>query len=179
MTARYQLECSCGAKVAVDVSQAGERIDCVCGAALDVPTMRELRQRQRVVADTEVVPRPWGPRQAAMLLGLAIAVLSAAVMGRLWFKRPVAPDLNTPAAIRQLDAQMQAVTPLQSWVIWQDGLLRDGLVEYQTPASIAYQEQLAANNHSLVLALASAAFGLLVFLAAVLLAPQQRPAGAS
>jgi hypothetical protein len=177
MTIRYRLECSCGAKVDVEVGQAGERVVCACGATLDVPTMRKLCQLERAAADTEVVQRPWGPRQAVMLLGLAIALLSATVTAGLWLQRPVAPDFHTQAAIRQLDARMKAVTPLQSWVIWKDRLLREGLVEYQTPARVAYREELAANRHAIALALAGAAFGLLIFLAAVLLSPQQQLTG--
>ena len=163
----------------VDVGQAGERVECACGATLDVPTLRKLRQQERAAADMEAGQRPWGPRQAVMLLGLAIALVAAAVMSGLWLQRPVAPAVDTPAAIRRLDAEMAAITPLESWVIWHDRLLREGLVEYQTPTRIAYRQQRAANRHAIAVALASAAFGLLVFLAAVLLAPQPRPMGPS
>ena len=42
--AKYLLPCDCGKSVSIGASQAGQTVSCMCGQALDVPAMREIRQ---------------------------------------------------------------------------------------------------------------------------------------
>ncbi len=72
MSVKYLLPCSCGKRVPVDATQAGERIRCDCGAEMEVPTLMKLRTLE--IAPASPQPRRrlafvWGPKQALMLLG--------------------------------------------------------------------------------------------------------------
>lgn len=44
----YELTCTCGAKHAVTVSQAGQSIHCPCGNSLAIPTLRGLKELPQV-----------------------------------------------------------------------------------------------------------------------------------
>ncbi|OHB78462.1 MAG: hypothetical protein A2W31_00120 [Planctomycetes bacterium RBG_16_64_10] len=171
MPTRYLLPCSCGAHVTVDLGQAGATVRCHCGATLVVPTMRQLRRLQPAAPAEGDLGRRWGSSQGVMLLGLSVAVLGAALALLLWLKQPVAPAVDSATALEQLDAGIRALTPLQSWLLWQQ-MVAEGLVQYDTPVELAYRRQLAVNRHWIRLSLAGGAVGLLVFLAAVLGAPQ-------
>ena len=54
--------------------QSGLAVECVCGAKLEVPTMRGLSMLEQVPEHTSGAAEaaPWGPRQGLMFLGGAI-----------------------------------------------------------------------------------------------------------
>ena len=74
---KYQLPCSCGKSIPIEVSQAGQVVSCSCGAQLDVPTLRLLRQLKPVAATAAVQARPvrnWSAASRILFaLGLAVA----------------------------------------------------------------------------------------------------------
>lgn len=45
----YLVPCTCGKKVRVRARQAGEQVTCECGATVNVPTIRGLKQLETVV----------------------------------------------------------------------------------------------------------------------------------
>lgn len=51
----YLVSCTCGEQLRVRLSQAGEQLNCKCGANVSVPTIRGLKQLP-VVADEEHKP---------------------------------------------------------------------------------------------------------------------------
>ena len=68
--------------MAVSTSQAGERIACVCGTTLEVPTLRrmqELAPAQQIATEAA----SWGFRQGALSLGLILAAFLA--LGGAWY----------------------------------------------------------------------------------------------
>lgn len=85
MSASYQLPCSCGLKLTVTRSLAGQEIACSCGKSLVVPTLRELAKLE-VVDDVKVKSKKeWNPVLgwwAAIVL--ALAVFSLAYSGLNW-----------------------------------------------------------------------------------------------
>ena len=114
--------------MAVSTSQAGERIACVCGTTLEVPTLRrmqELAPAQQIATEAA----SWGFRQGALSLGLILAAFLA--LGGAWYTvvepAPPAPiDLVArEAAIRSNFANL---TPLSSWSLWINAYKPLGLV---------------------------------------------------
>src|SRR5678815_2344165 len=48
LMSHYLLPCACGQQISVSAAQAGESLRCSCGAMVEVPTMRGLRELERV-----------------------------------------------------------------------------------------------------------------------------------
>ncbi len=69
MAQKYLLSCSCGREIPVEVSQAGETVTCACGAAVEVPSMREIRALppdDSEPPDPVVKRRSWHPVQGIL-----------------------------------------------------------------------------------------------------------------
>jgi len=115
--AKYLLPCSCGRKIPVDRSQAGQGIRCECGARLEVPTMRALRLLERVTPKPDAA-RPtrsaWGARQGLLLLGVLVILAALGLMALLHSSRPRLHDVED-------------LPPIRTWLLWQE--LRQGLQE--------------------------------------------------
>jgi hypothetical protein len=75
MSTKYLLPCDCGAKLEVDATESGLTKACACGALLQVPTLRGLRQLEVVAADQAPPPSTWGTLQRGITVGTVIAVL--------------------------------------------------------------------------------------------------------
>jgi len=115
------LPCSCGRKVPVRPSQAGQTVRCECGAELQVPTWREI------VALEPASPEPpgktagaWGWPERLLLLGLAGLVVAVALCAYLLVTRP---REFTAADIRRL---VEPFSPAATRRAWQK-VLRRGL----------------------------------------------------
>ncbi len=52
MSLGYLLPCSCGKKIAIQKSQAGQEVACECGKTLQVPTLRGLNELELVQEST-------------------------------------------------------------------------------------------------------------------------------
>lgn len=115
MKAKYLLPCSCGRKIPVDRSQAGQGIQCACGAQLEIPTMRALRLLERV-APKPGAGRParstWGARQSLLLLGAVITIAALSLTALLYSSRPKLADVED-------------LSPIRTWLLWQE--LRQGV----------------------------------------------------
>jgi hypothetical protein len=84
MSARYYLACSsCGHRLVVEPAQAGETLDCACGAKVEAPTLVGLKKLPPVkeLAEEEPPPR-WSVTQTViftvgLLLTLALLTFMA------------------------------------------------------------------------------------------------------
>jgi hypothetical protein len=95
----YLLPCSCGQRLRVSTSQAGQTLRCACGAELEVPTLRHLRELERAAAPAAGRPS-WDHRQRVGFV-LAVVTLGAlAVAGYLALNLPADP---TPAIAAEVD----------------------------------------------------------------------------
>lgn len=87
----YLLPCSCGEQTVVSTAQAGETIRCACGAELQVPTMRGLRELEPLERSSATSGRAvtWDDQhRVAFLLALgALTCLGVAIY--LWASLPV------------------------------------------------------------------------------------------
>lgn len=141
---KYLFPCSeCGTNHKIDIAQAGQRITCACGAALEVPTMRGIRQLE-VAEPTggETADKPaWSPRLgAAFVGGVALMVLGLIVvgMGVIGWSRLVVPD---PVAYdpRHTDEMLESLSPMATFELWED-VKKAGLGPYQKPAYLMANE---------------------------------------
>ncbi len=80
MSSGFLLPCTCGKKIAVSKSQAGEEIRCECGEKLQVPTLRGFSNLEKAIP---VLPQEKGPRKSAgwnPMLGVPTAIFFAAFL---------------------------------------------------------------------------------------------------
>lgn len=70
----YLLPCTCGKKLGVTKSQAGQSVRCACGKELEVPTLRGMAALERVGTPGAASPKSWNNRHRVAFL-LAIAAL--------------------------------------------------------------------------------------------------------
>lgn len=68
MNTSYLLPCTCGRNVNINVRQAGGTITCTCGAQLDVPALRQMRDLEEAAYDESQRETPRG-RINAFVMG--------------------------------------------------------------------------------------------------------------
>ena len=127
---KYLLPCTCGRQVKVDASQAGLTVACRCGAQLEVPTLRGLKQLEQVDDAPRHVSRGgegWGPRQAMILGGLLLVGLSLAGGGYLYATLPAEPIEPEFAINRELlQKQVESMNLSQTFALWTH-MVKNGL----------------------------------------------------
>ncbi|MEX2114129.1 MAG: hypothetical protein WD845_13140 [Pirellulales bacterium] len=127
--ADYLLPCSCGQKVPVSIRHAGQMVRCVCGAELEVPALRGLRELEGAAGATAPARRAWGDRQR-VVFGLAVASLVAfAVAGYLALGLPPGPE---PPAVVEIDQN----SPIGMVVAVYDDLKRGLDVDLPAPTLV-------------------------------------------
>ena len=108
----YLLPCACGRTTQVGPRQAGETVDCACGARLDVPTIRGLRELEPV-AETAAGKPAWNRGKGLVFIGLLLTVASLSACG--YFQLVVKPrDLEFTPTQQQLDS----IGPVDAWHYW-------------------------------------------------------------
>ncbi len=176
MTAKYLLPCSCGRKTPVEPRQAGQLIECPCGAPLQIPTLLKLADLQ--MSEPESVPRQrsvaWGLRQRTALLGGVILLGAVGTLSYLYMTQPLSSDPNLdPDVIRQ---KTKGITPLQSRRTWQ--LFRaKGLDSSPRREDRVFREALLKHRLWMGIGLAVALVG--IGLIAAALRPSRRPPAAT
>ncbi len=87
----FLLPCTCGRQTVVTPSQAGQAVRCECGAPLEVPTLRGLRELAPATAAGGGRVRVWGNRHRIALALVLFAVTCLAGAGYLvpWLPPPV------------------------------------------------------------------------------------------
>jgi hypothetical protein len=69
---KYLLPCTCGNAIPVDIGQAGQRVACVCGKSVDVPTRRGIKELRPATAENvkddavRLRAAAWSPLQGAI-----------------------------------------------------------------------------------------------------------------
>jgi hypothetical protein len=130
---------------------------------LQVPTMREIKKletydQQRGASTLEQVST-WGRRESRFFLGI---ILTFTGLGLFVYTQMTRPKL----------ADMESLSPIQTWVLWQD--LRNGPDRTLSPFDQRHMKQLAANRLATVAALSLTSVGILAMVAASLMR-KQRP----
>jgi len=145
---RYLLPCSCGRKLPIHASQAGERVLCTCGADVEVPTMREIAaleqdRSERVAARLAV---RWGLRQRLFLAGAVLALAGVLLGAVCYYFRPVRLDV----------ADYPPWMALNLWMVLERGIDRP-----PHPMETAFQQHLHDYRQWMGVAAALAVLGLL------------------
>jgi hypothetical protein len=147
--ASHLLSCGCGRSLPVEVRQAGEQIECPCGAKLDVPPLRQLRQLP--VAST--APDGTGPRWSASHGAIAACLVLAGllVMAAAWsrWSEPTVQKFNPAERNRDMEQRVDSLTPAQGWWVWVNVLrpLREtGFIELDLGPSAQVKEQISRGH---------------------------------
>jgi hypothetical protein len=137
----YLLPCSCGQKLAVSVRQAGQSVRCTCGASLEVPTLRGLRELHPADVQAAARARAWGDRHRVAFVLIALSLGACAVAGYLWIAIPPSPE---PQQLIDVDEN----TPIGTvYAVYQD--LQRGLdVE---PPGLNYLERALSERREMML----------------------------
>jgi hypothetical protein len=179
---RYFLPCSCGRKIPLSATQAGETLRCECGKSLTAPTLRELRQLEPA-ADTAPAPRrrlAWSPTQGVLFaLGGVLVLVAGVILGMTAFQRQ---QLRTdkpriiPESMDVYLAEIDTNTPLQNFEVWQTEILQEGL-QRQPPEYVLHRQVARVLRWIMIIAGTGGAIGLGMIIAAFVLRP--RGAGAA
>jgi hypothetical protein len=115
--AKYLLTCACGATLPVDVGQAGERVSCQCGQALEVPPLRKLRHLPMEQAPAEK-SACWNARRGIVATLIILAAVPALVA--LWSRvtEPKVARFEPATYTRNVEERLKAASPLQAWQDW-------------------------------------------------------------
>ena len=174
---KYLLPCDrCGEKTAIDASQAGRQIDCQCGATLEVPSFRAVRELERFDEPPVKQQRSWNPlRGISFALGLVLVALGllAAAGGVIGW---TLIDTTEPPA-EDLEPVLASIAPLgpsNTWDIWVD--MRDkGLGPYYVPPHVVARRVAQNLSWLMTIGLVVAAVGAVVSTASMRIAKGRRP----
>ncbi|HEY2760405.1 MAG TPA: hypothetical protein VGI75_06670 [Pirellulales bacterium] len=115
---KYLLACpSCGATIPVRTGQAGQRVQCICGKTLDVPSIRAL-QKLASMPEEQPASRTWSRRQGLAFLGFAIFILAiiGAVCILLFRPAPVdAREFSVPVDTRAISKEVDTYSPAEGF----------------------------------------------------------------
>jgi hypothetical protein len=109
----YLVPCTCGKTVRVRARQAGEQVTCACGAAVNVPTIRGLKQLQTVVDETEKPTQQRSSWQGPLFsFGLIAIFIGTLILLFAWLFPPAGLNFDwRNLAMNAQDAQRGA-TPV-------------------------------------------------------------------
>jgi len=116
----YLLPCVCGQQTHVSIVQAGQSVRCVCGAPLQVPNLRELRE----LAPAEISARSagrfhsrhaWGYRHRVAFL-LLLGSLAAGALAIYLARR--LPEVRVPATPQQVAQWLETSSPGETLALY-------------------------------------------------------------
>jgi hypothetical protein len=116
--ASHLLSCgSCGKALPVELGQAGGQIRCPCGATLDVPTLRQLRQLP-IASAPAAETRRWSASKGALAACLVVTGLLVAVAAWSRWSEPVVQPFDPVKRNREMEQAVDGLTPAQGWSVW-------------------------------------------------------------
>ena len=139
----YLLSCSCGHRTPVSTAEAGQSIRCVCGASLDVPTLRALRTLERADAAAGARSRgatAWDNRHRVAFV-LVLAALCG--MGTAGYLATQMRRHYVEPSLQEIEQALESSSPGKTVDVYED--LKKGL-ESQTAAT----ESAAGNRTSIL-----------------------------
>jgi hypothetical protein len=133
---KHLLSCdTCGHQATVDASDAGRIIKCECGAHLEVPSLRGIRELPAL--ETPTLPKAksaWSPKFGAFCAaGLVLAMIGLLTLGYgLYIRMQITiPERRAPVADR-IDQSIEELDAEELWDVWTN--MRDeGLGPYYLP----------------------------------------------
>lgn len=177
---KYLLPCSCGKSVAVEVSQAGDRVPCDCGNVLNVPAMRLIRQLPAAPVTApqkeRLRDRSWSlMRRLLFAAGLVLVVggLGTAAYFQFWRTRLITAESrwdNFEAELQNID-QMNIE---QAWDLWMV-IRTEAIGPYDPPGFVRGRYYFAYWFKIVIGALSAAVVGGFLMACAAVVGPRAKP----
>ncbi|MCY2995556.1 MAG: hypothetical protein NTY19_48045 [Planctomycetota bacterium] len=141
---QYLLPCgACGEKHVIEPRQAGRKISCGCGAVLEVPSLRGIRE----LAHTEPTKKrrggpTWSPaRGIIFVVGMLVAVIGLLVAGyALLVWRNLDTSEPLPEDLIAVYAAIDQRTPEEVLLLWQEEVRNRGIGTYHVPAYVVARD---------------------------------------
>jgi len=161
VTIKYLLPCSCGEKLEIESTQAGQILRCSCGKDVEVPTMQGIRRLEQVVVATNE-SRPassfGGAALGIALFGLIVLLAGGSLMYWTYSRRPIM-------------VEMDQVSPWDTWLMWQS--LREG-VRMPEYSNSPYLEAKKVYKQYLIIGIVIIAIGVILLACSAMLALASR-----
>jgi hypothetical protein len=167
---RYLLTCECGKTIPVDVGQAGERVQCECGAQVEVPTLRKLRHLPAAEPEVAGERTAWNASKGVAAAGFILAALLAgyALWNRL--NEPKVPQFDPVFRTTKVEEGLEQMSPLDAWKMWVEvyqPLANSGFAVFEYPHKEAIEQQISQHRILQTTLLVLAAVALAVAFTAV------------
>jgi hypothetical protein len=137
------LTCECGRAVPVELGQAGGRALCACGATLQVPTLRRLRELPVATDQPVAETSAWRPQFGAAAGAVLIAAIAALASLGIRITEPNVREFDL-AAMKRAVGQIEELRPVELWQWWvfNQHLPERGFPVYQESLSTSQEKQL-------------------------------------
>jgi len=177
MSTKYLLPCECGKSIPVATSQAGSQVACECGAEMEVPTMRGLRELEREEEESpqagqKMREKSWDPRYGVGMLGAIVAVVAAIPGIVLLVQYPEKPTFDEDLMIQREHARIDRMPLPKAWQYWKLTMETAGLKDVDYPTEREYAKKVTIYQQNIAISFSFAALGLLIMLGAVLWNPR-------
>lgn len=137
---QYLLPCGqCGVRHVIDSRQAGQQVVCACGAALEVPSLRGIRELQPAEATPAARPtRKWSADKG-LVFGLGMFAVIAGLLvlsyGLLMWLR-LDTSVPAPEDLSAVNAELERKTPAELLSLWDEEIRKKGLGPYRVPGYV-------------------------------------------
>jgi hypothetical protein len=119
----FLLPCGCGQATIVTPAQAGQVVRCVCGAQLEVPTLRGLRQLAPATPSaSKGKSRAWSNRHRVAFALILVSLVC--LVGAVYIVPQVPPAIHVPTSA-EIEAHFASSPPDQVMQVYQ--VLKSGL----------------------------------------------------
>jgi hypothetical protein len=177
MAGKYLVPCDCGQQLPASVHQAGATLQCTCGAQVDVPPLRKLREFPPAHQQPPDTVRTWSPRHSLAVGGTSLVAGLLLWAGYLWSTEPPPPAFPQQQYAANIEGVLENWTPLQFWRQFMQShheLAEQGFEEITSPRTEAIEAYIAQRQFFRNILLAAAVVVALVTIAAWLAWPSPR-----
>lgn len=182
----YLLPCEkCDAKVPVGTQQAGQTVRCTCGAAVDVPTLRDIRQLEQAAqvaegsAERNKKPnRHWSLGHGAAFVGGSIAMVIGLGMIGIGFLnlRALPIPIPVPYDAQAADAEVDSWPMNQALAAWVE-MREEGIGPYLPPTHVIIDHMTAQIWRFINIGIVVAVIGLSSVVVALVVGRRKRASG--
>ena len=152
MRTKYLLPCECGENIAISTSQAGQEVTCSCGAVVQVPTMKGIRELEMMTVDEpDMRPAKWDAKAGVALVGLVLVVIGLAFC------------YHTRMTKRPIMMGIDHLTPIQTWEVWERDL--KGGVQLPEYSQMPYQMMMKVYRQYMAVGIGIVALGCVLVVA--------------
>lgn len=180
MSQSFALPCPCGAAIAVEVRQAGDRAQCPkCQQFVEVPRLRELKRLEPLANSSTTVGQDataWSGLPGALFAFglLALAISAAAGYYTHYTKTQFEEYAAPPPEKIEFERDIREITLVDSWETWKN-FKKLQLSRRPQPIHVMAQSRIAALNSWLMLFAGLATLGLLCMVISFLVRPKKKP----